>query len=101
MGQDLNYPAVVLTKKYWLQRAVNEFILLLTEKRRNNDSSGLHGVSGNNWIPSVVLCKGQYRREESGDSLSAGSTFSMTPKGYITTGGFCKIFASFQSSSTN
>jgi hypothetical protein len=43
-------------------------------KKRNRDSSGLHEVSGNYWIPPVVLYKGNYRGEDFGDAINAGST---------------------------
>jgi hypothetical protein len=67
-----------------------------THGRGNRDSSGLHGCS--KWkqlIPPVVLYKGKYWREDSGDALSARSNFSITPKGYITTEGFCKFLHHF------
>jgi hypothetical protein len=67
-----------------------------THGRGNRDSSGLHGWS--RWkqlIPPVVLYKGKHRREDFRDALSAGSTFSITPKGYITAEGFCKFLHHF------
>jgi hypothetical protein len=40
----------------------------------------------------VVLYKGKCIKEDFEDAFNAGSTFNMTPKGYITTEGFCKFF---------
>jgi hypothetical protein len=54
-------------------------------------------VSGNIWIPTVVLneYKGKYRGKEFGGSHNTGNTFRMTPKGYITTEEFCKFLHHF------
>jgi hypothetical protein len=62
----------------------NQKLLAVDPTATQGGSTSLHGISGHQWIPPIVLYKRKYRREVSGDVLSAGSTFSKTPKGYIT-----------------
>lgn len=47
------------------------------------------------WIPPMVLYKGVYAKKEFGDDLPTGSTFAMTPKGYVTTEVFCSFLRHF------
>jgi hypothetical protein len=94
MRYDFKWLGVLVIKSCWLYMALKLFLFLLTEKRKDRGSSGLHGASGNNWIPPVVLYK-----DKSGDSLSAGGTVSMT-KWLHKNRRVLQIFVSFQSSST-
>ena len=52
-------------------------------------------ATGTTWIPPMILYKGVYEKKEFGDDLPTGSTFYMTPKGYIMTEVFYKFLRHF------